>query len=281
MAVRELNCCGRTVSFTAGPVIMGILNVTPDSFSDGGQFIDPAAALRHAIAMAADGAGMIDVGGESTRPGAAAVSPDEQIRRVVPVIEALAQEIDAPISIDTTNSEVAKAALAAGATIINDISALRFDDGMAPLAADTGAPVVLMHMLGEPGTMQAHPVYGDVVKEVRDFLAERIAFAQQAGIAAERIIIDPGIGFGKTVEHNLELMRNLEQFHQLGKAVLVGPSRKSFIGKVLGLESTADRLFGTAATVARCVEAGAHIIRVHDVKEMGQVARMAAAMKNR
>lgn len=280
MAVRKLNCCSQTISFADGPVIMGILNVTPDSFSDGGQFIDPQAALRHGISMATEGAGMIDVGGESTRPGAAAVSPDEQIRRVAPVIEALAREIDAPISIDTTSSEVAQAALAAGATIINDISALRFDERMAAVAADSGAAVVLMHMLGDPGTMQANPVYGDVVREVTEFLAERIAYAQQAGIAAERIVVDPGIGFGKTMEHNLELMRNLAEFHKLGKVVLVGPSRKSFIGKVLALESTADRLFGTAATVARCVAEGVQIIRVHDVEQMGQVARMAAAMKS-
>ena len=280
MAVRKLNCCSQTISFADGPVIMGILNVTPDSFSDGGQFIDPQAALRHGISMATEGAGMIDVGGESTRPGAAAVSPDEQIRRVAPVIEALAREIDAPISIDTTSSEVAQAALAAGATIINDISALRFDERMAAVAADSGAAVVLMHMLGDPGTMQANPVYGDVVREVTEFLAERIAYAQQAGIAAERIVVDPGIGFGKTMEHNLELMRNLAEFHKLGKVVLVGPSRKSFIGKVLALESTADRLFGSAATVARCVAEGVQIIRVHDVEQMGQVARMAAAMKS-
>ena len=278
MQTHQLICPGGALSLSAGPVIMGILNVTPDSFSDGGRFLDPQVAVAQGLRMVQQGAGIIDVGGESTRPGAAAVPPDEQIRRVVPVIQALARETNACISIDTTSSKVATAALAAGAGIINDISALRFDRDMAALAAEKGVPVVLMHMLGEPGTMQGSPTYLDVVREVRDFLAERMAFATAAGIAQEQIVIDPGIGFGKTVEHNLLLMKKLEQFHSLGCALLVGPSRKSFIGKVLGIDDPADRLFGTAAAVARCTAAGAQIIRVHDVAEMSQVIQVTRAM---
>ena len=279
MAVQELNCRGKVVSFADGPVIMGILNVTPDSFSDGGEFIDAQVAVAHGLAMVAEGAGMIDVGGESTRPGSAAVTAQEQISRVVPVIEWLAAKIDVPISIDTTSSKVADAALEAGASVINDVSALRFDSEMAAVATEYQAPVVLMHMLGEPGTMQVDPTYVDVIKEVKEFLAKRIDYARAAGIAADQIVIDPGIGFGKTLEHNLTLMKGLAELHSLGAAVLVGPSRKAFIGKVLGLDKPADRVFGTAAAVARCVEAGVQIIRVHDVKEMAEVARMAAAMK--
>ena len=260
------------------PIVMGILNVTPDSFSDGGEFVDPGSAVSHALEMINDGAGIIDIGGESTRPGAAAVGADEQIGRVVPVIERLARQTSVPISIDTTSSKVARAALGAGAAMVNDISALRFDEEMAATVAQSAGPVILMHMQGRPGTMQAKPSYVSVVKEVMAFLAERIEAAVGAGIARAQIVIDPGVGFGKTVEHNLLLMQHLEDFHELGAPLLVGPSRKSFIGKVLGMDDPAERAFGTAATVARCTSARAQIVRVHDVKEMSDVVRMTAAM---
>ena len=274
----QLNCRGCVLSLSSRPVIMGILNVTPDSFSDGGCFVDPDVAVGRALEMIEEGAGIIDIGGESTRPGAVAVSPKEQIARTVPVIERVARQCDIPISIDTTSSEVAAAALDAGAAIINDISALRFDEEMAGLAARTGAPVILMHMQGTPGTMQKTPTYDDVVQDVRQFLGERIVFAEKAGIVRSQIVIDPGIGFGKSLEHNLLLMRHLGEFHDLGAAVLVGPSRKSFIGKVLDEDDPDGRLFGTAATVSCCVAAGVQIIRVHDTKEMTDVARVAYAI---
>ncbi|MBN1436405.1 MAG: dihydropteroate synthase [Sedimentisphaerales bacterium] len=279
MANFELNCGGKSLALSDHIVIMGILNVTPDSFSDGGNWLEPQRAVEHALQMVADGAEIIDIGGESTRPGSAAVSAKEQIKRTAGIIEKLAQRVDVPISIDTTSCEVARAALQSGATIINDISALRFDEEMADLAAEAGCPVVLMHMQGTPGNMQAEPRYDDVVNEVKEFLAERVAFAVGRGIKAEQLLIDPGIGFGKKVEHNYSLMRHLEDFAELGRAILVGASRKAFIGKTLGLDKPEDRLFGTAATVARCVAAGVQIVRVHDVKEMTQVARMAEAIE--
>jgi len=275
----QLNCRGKILQLTAAPCVMGVLNVTPDSFSDGGDFLDPTAAVEHGLRMAAEGAAIIDVGGESTRPGAGAVSPDEQISRTAPVIGELSRRSEVVISIDTTSSKVARAALDAGARIINDISALRFDVEMAPLVADSGAAVILMHMQGTPRTMQAKPTYLDVVKEVKQFLAERISVAVAAGIERSKIVVDPGLGFGKTVEHNLLLMKHLEDLWELRAPLLVGPSRKSFIGKVLGLDNPADRLFGTAAAVARCVAARAQIIRVHDVKQMAQVARLSAAIE--
>jgi len=262
------------LDFSAGCIVMGILNVTPDSFSDGGQFLDTDEAIEHSLKMAADGAAIIDVGPESTRPSAEPVSVDKQIRRVIPVIEALCKRIKVLISIDTNRSEVAKAALEAGAAMINDIAALS-DERMGELAAEQQVPVVLMHMQGTPATMQIEPKYDDVVGEVLDFLVSRAKRAEQFGIPKERIFIDPGIGFGKTLEHNLELLRNIDKLVATGYRVLVGTSRKSFIGKITNRENPADRIFGTAASVALCIATGASIVRVHDVAEMVDVAKVA------
>lgn len=265
------------LDFSDGCLVMGILNVTPDSFSDGGRFLDADRAIEHGLAMAAQGAAILDVGGESTRPGAQPVPPAEQIRRVVPIIGALAEKVDIPISIDTHDVEVARAALMAGASILNDITALS-DKRLAELAAQQQVPVVLMHMQGTPATMQAEPHYDNVVTEVRDFLLTRCEKARSFGIAKERLFIDPGIGFGKTLTHNLLLLRNLEKLVAGGYRVLVGPSRKAFIGKLTGKEKAADRLFGTAAAVALCAAAGAAIVRVHDVSEMLDVVKVASAI---
>jgi dihydropteroate synthase len=259
---------------------MGVLNVTPDSFSDGGRFLDARSAVEHALAMARAGADIIDVGGESTRPNAAPVSAEEELRRVVPVIERLHRQRGAfVISVDTTKAIVAEGALAAGARIVNDISALRFDPRMAGLVRERGAGLVLMHMQGTPQTMQQHPHYVDVVGEVRDFLRERLDAATAAGIAAESIAIDPGIGFGKTVQHNLQLLARLEVLGGLGQPLLVGVSRKSFLGKVLGKERPEERIWGTAAAVAWSVAHGANIVRVHDVDEMRQVVQVIEAIQ--
>ncbi len=265
------------LDFSAGCVVMGVLNVTPDSFSDGGQFLDTDRAIEHGLQMAADGAAIIDVGAESTRPGAKSVSAEEQIKRVVPVIEALAQKVDVPISIDAKTQEVAQAALEIGAAMINDITALS-DERTGELAAEQQVPVVLMHMLGEPSTMQIEPKYKDVVSEVRQFLLKRAKRAEQFGIERSRIFIDPGIGFGKTLEHNLLLLRNIDKFVATDYRVLVGTSRKSFIGKMTGKESPTDRIFGTAASVALCVAEGVSIVRVHDVAEMVEVVKVANAI---
>jgi len=266
------------LDFSAGCVVMGVLNVTPDSFSEGGEFFDTDKAIEHGLKMAAEGAAIIDVGGESTRPGSASVSAEEQIRRVVPVIETLAKKVDVPISIDTYNYEVAKAALEAGAAMINDITALS-DERMGKLAAEQQVPVVLMHMQGRPLTMQTEPKYKDVVSEVMEFLLKRAKKAQEVGILKERIFIDPGIGFGKTTEHNLLLLRNIDRFVDSGYQVCVGTSRKSFIGEITGKEKPADRIFGTAATVALCVAAGVSIVRVHDVAEMVDVVKIVSAVE--
>lgn len=256
------------------PIIMGILNVTPDSFSDGGQYFEPARAVEHGLRMVEEGAAIIDIGGESTRPGSAPVPEDEQIRRTVPVIAGLLRQADLAISIDTTSGAVARAALEAGAGIINDISALRFDPEMLPLAARTQAAVILMHMLGTPSTMQQAPTYGDVVAEVRDFLAQRLAYAQAQGIPPERLVIDPGIGFGKTLEHNLLLLRHLDELARLHPLLLVGPSRKAFLGMILDAPDPERRLMGTAAACAWSLLHGARILRVHDVREIAQLARV-------
>jgi len=273
---------GRPLQPGSGPFVFGVLNVTPDSFSDGGLYAKASDAIEAACRMADAGADVIDVGGESTRPGAEPVPADEQIRRTQPVIASLVERFgsDGPaISIDTRLAAVAQAALDAGARIINDISALRDDAALAPLAAQRGAAVVLMHMQGTPATMQQHPCYDDVVREVRDFLAERIAAAVAAGIPRARILIDPGIGFGKTCAHNLTLLRELHVFRELGVPLLVGPSRKRFIGQVLGIDRPADRLYGTLAAVAACVLAGAECVRVHDVAAARQVADLCAAIR--
>ncbi len=264
---------GGKLDFSGGCLVMGILNVTPDSFSDGGRFLDKDAAIEHGLRMAGEGAAIIDVGGESTRPGSEPVSTKEQIKRVVPVIEMLSKKVDVSVSIDTFNVDVARAALEAGASIINDITALS-NGSMAELAVEFEVPVVLMHMQGTPSTMQIEPAYADVVDEVRDYLVGRAKLAEQCGIPKERIFIDPGIGFGKTLEHNILLLRNIEEFVETGYRVLVGPSNKSFIGKITGKEIPSERVFGTAATVALCAAAGVSIIRVHDVAQMQDVVKM-------
>lgn len=259
-------------------LIMGILNITPDSFSDGGQFLDRNAAIQRAVEMVEDGADIIDIGGESTRPGSEPVTADEEIRRVVPVIREIARAVSVPISIDTYKADVAAAALDAGALIINDISAATFDPRMPGLIAESGCPAVLMHIKGEPKSMQTNPVYEDVVGEVCNFLQQRVDALVQAGVDVEKLIVDPGIGFGKAVEHNLELLRRLGELKKLGRQILVGTSRKATIGKVLGDLPTEERLEGTAATVAISIANGADIVRVHDVKEMARVARMTDAI---
>jgi len=268
---------GGRLDFSAGCLIMGVLNVTPDSFSDGGQFLDSGQAVAHGLQMAAEGAAVIDVGGESTRPGSDPVPAAEQIQRVFPVIEALAQQSDVPISIDTHDVDVARAALDAGAVIINDITALA-DDHMATLASERGVPVVLMHMQGRPRTMQQEPSYDDVVGEVLHFLLERAQRAESFSIPSERIFIDPGIGFGKTEQHNLSLLRYVDRFVATGYHVLVGASRKRFIGSITGRQEASDRAFGTAATVALCAAAGVSLVRVHDVAAMRDVVRVTNAI---
>lgn len=270
----------RVLSLESGnrrTLVMGILNLTPDSFSDGGLFISVGAAVEHAERMVAEGADIIDVGGESSRPGADSVPAEVEMDRVLPVIERLAKAIETPISIDTYKSSVARYALDAGACIVNDISALRGDPDMARIVAEAGVPVVLMHMKGTPRNMQLDPRYDSLISEIISFLKARIQAAVDAGISPDRIIVDPGIGFGKTVAHNLEIIRRLREFKSLGKSILIGTSRKSFIGKVLGLPVD-DRLEGTAATVALAISGGADIVRVHNVKEMARVARMTDAI---
>jgi dihydropteroate synthase len=256
------------------PLVMGVLNVTPDSFSDGNRFLDPSLALEHALEMEAEGADMIDVGGESTRPGALPVPPDEQIRRVLPAIRKIRQKSRILISMDTTSSQVAAAALDEGADWVNDISAGTDDERMLPLIARRRVPVCLMHMQGRPGTMQRAPHYEDVTGEVAGFLNERITIAGIHGIEPGMVVVDPGIGFGKTVDHNLELLRRLRELTVLGAPLLVGVSRKSFIGRILDLDDPAERCWGTAAAVAWCAANGASIHRVHDVGPMGQVVRV-------
>lgn len=267
----------RVLDLSRRPCIMGILNVTPDSFSDGKSFFDPSRAVERALEMEAQGADIIDVGGESTRPYAPEVSATEELRRVLPVIGALVGRVKVPLSIDTYKAVVAKEALAAGVEIVNDISALTFDDQMASVVAGAGAGVVLMHTRGTPGNMQQNTRYDDIVGEVARFLLDALGRAQAAGIRAERVVIDPGIGFGKSVAGNLEVIRRLAEFSSLGRPILIGPSRKSFIGTVLGRE-VQDRLFGTAAAVAISLANGASLFRVHDVLEMRDVADMAKAL---
>lgn len=264
----------------SAPVIMGILNVTPDSFSDGGEYLETGAAAAHAARMLEEGAGIIDVGGESTRPGSDPVPADEEARRVVPVIrEILTARPEAVISIDTYHAATAEAAIEAGAGIVNDISALDGDSRMASVVAGAGCPVVLMHMLGEPKTMQQSPHYDDVVAEVREFLARRAEAAISAGVVPENVILDPGIGFGKTLEHNLTLVENLDAIADLGYPILFGASRKSFIGRVFGGDPE-ERLFGTVATSVLAYERGATIFRVHDVRANREALEVAAAVVN-
>lgn len=265
--------------FSDRTYIMGILNVTPDSFSDGGAYIFRDRAVERALIMQDEGADIIDVGGESTRPGADKVSAREEINRVVPVIEAVAERVKVPISVDTYKSSVAEAAISAGASIINDISGLHSDPRMPNVAVRHDVPVVIMHIKGTPKNMQTNPVYAALIPEILEYLREGIIIAERAGVSGDRIIIDPGIGFGKTVEHNLEIIRRLNEFTGLEKPLLLGHSRKSFIGKILGDLPVTERLEGTAAAAAIGIFNGANILRVHDVKEMVRVTRIADSIK--
>jgi dihydropteroate synthase len=258
------------------PVVMGVVNATPDSFSDGGLYLEPDAAVAHGERLAAEGASILDVGGESTRPGATPVAEEEELARVIPVIERLAAT-DARLSIDTAKPGVARAAVSAGASIVNDVSAFRFSPDMAGLVAEVGVDCVVMHMLGEPRTMQDDPRYDDVVSEVRAFLEERLEFATGEGVPEERVWVDPGIGFGKTVEHNLELIQRLDEIVSIGRPVVVGTSRKSFLGKLLSGRPTTERLPGTIATNVMALERGASVFRVHDVAPVVQALTVAAA----
>ncbi len=259
------------------PCLMGVVNVTPDSFSDGGMFFDSTDALEQSLTLVREGAAIVDIGGESTRPGSDAVGVDEELRRVVPVVEALADRVGVPISVDTMKAEVARRALAAGAAIINDVSALRFDDAMVDVVAESGRPVCLMHMQGEPKTMQDDPHYDDVVDEVQRFLEERMSYALARGVREDQIMLDPGIGFGKTIEHNLALLRHLDRFTALGRPVVLGTSRKRFLGAILG-SAPAERTTGTVATTVIGLLAGAHVFRVHDVRPNFEALRVTLAV---
>jgi dihydropteroate synthase len=272
-----LDCAGKFLDLTR-PRVMGILNVTPDSFSDGGRFLRHEQAVEQALSMVAQGAAIIDIGGESTRPGAADVSLEEELARVIPLIEALRPELPVPISVDTSKPEVMRAAAAAGAGMINDVCALRRDGALAA-AAQSRLPVCLMHMQGEPRTMQAEPHYEDVVAEVEAFLRGRITACEAAGIPRERLLLDPGFGFGKTLAHNLSLLKHLQSFHQLGAPLLVGMSRKSMIGQVLDAPLDA-RLYGSVAAATMAALQGAQIIRVHDVQATVDALKMVAAVSH-
>lgn len=270
-----LRCGSLRMEFDKRPYVMGVLNVTPDSFSDGGRYESSQAAVDAGLAMVEAGADLLDLGGESTRPGADPVSVAEELDRVLPVLEGLGKYATTPVSIDTSKAEVAREAVAAGAAMINDVSALRFDPDMARVAAEARVPLVLMHMRGEPRSMQQGDlVYQDLMAEIGRFLESRMRLAEQAGVDRNRIILDPGIGFGKTPEQNLTILNRLELLNSLGRPILVGPSRKSFIGAALA-KPVEERLHGTAAAVAAAVLHGAHLLRVHDVEAMRQVADMA------
>lgn len=269
--------CGSHQLDLSTPVVMGILNVTPDSFSDGGRFSGFSRAIEHAMAMIEAGAGIIDVGGESTRPGAQAVGESDEIRRVVPIVESLAALTSVPVSVDTSKAGVIRAALRAGAAMINDVRALR-DEGALEAAAEGSSAICLMHMQGEPRTMQADPHYDDVVVEVRDFLRERVGACESAGIARDRIVIDPGIGFGKRIEHNLRLLAALPELAELRLPILIGVSRKSMLGTLLD-RPVEQRLAGGLAVTAAAVLAGASIVRVHDVAETVDAVKIATALK--
>ena len=292
--------CGRfRLTLRGGPLVMGIVNVTPDSFSDGGRFVGPAEAVRHAQRLVDEGADLIDVGGESTRPGAAPVEVEEEARRVVPVIRALAKRLAVPVSVDTSKAAVAQRAIDAGASLVNDVTALRGDPQMAQIVAKARVSVILMHRRGTPQTMQQAPRYQDVVGEVQRFLAQASRRAQGAGIRSDRILLDPGLGFGKTVRHNLLLLRHLDALAALGQPVVIGPSRKSFIGRVVAPPARRDtsspertlparsldaevsqRLNGTLACVAYAMRQGAAMVRVHDVKATVQFIRMWNAIED-
>ncbi len=259
--------------------IMGILNITPDSFSDGGRYADRESAVAQGLTMVENGADIIDVGGESTRPGSEPVSLQEELRRTIPVIEELAKKVTVPLSIDTYKAEVAQRALEAGAAMVNDISGLRFDAAMPGVIARYNVPVVMMHIKGKPKHMQQDPVYEALIPEIMDYFRISIRLAKKFGIREDLMILDPGIGFGKTYDHNLEILNRLEQFSLFEKPLLIGPSRKAFIGKILDDAPATDRVEGTAGAVAVSIMKGAHIIRVHDVEEMAKVAKVVDAIK--
>jgi dihydropteroate synthase len=272
-----LKCCDRSLELGGRTLVMGVLNVTPDSFADGGRFFLRERAVEHGLDMARDGADIVDVGGESTRPFSEPISPRMEMDRVIPVVEALASGLDIPISIDTTKAEVARAAVAAGASMINDVSALRFDEGLAGVAAESGAALLLMHMKGKPRDMQKHPHYEDLIGEITAFLEAAVGRAVSAGVERDRILIDPGIGFGKTVDHNLRIIRDLAGFSRLGLPLVLGCSRKAFIGRILDKEPD-DRDPGTIAAVAAGVLNGAHIVRVHNVPMTVDAVRIVDAV---
>ena len=271
---------GRVVQCKDRPLIMGIVNVTPDSFYDGGRYANFEQAIAHALELVEQGADLLDIGAESTRPGAVPVNEQDELARVIPVVTELARQVTIPISVDTTKSRVAQLALDAGASMINDVSALRFDAQMATVIARSGAGLILMHMQGTPQTMQQRPHYDSVVTQVSHFLDERMQVAMEAGIAKTNIILDPGIGFGKLLVHNLDLLNQLSSFTMLNRPLLVGLSRKAFIGQIVN-RSVEHREWGTAAAVALAVDRGAQILRVHDVAMMVDVVKMAAAVKSR
>ena len=271
-------CAHTRLVYRGRALVMGILNVTPDSFSDGGRWSDPNAAVEHGLRLEAEGADLIDVGGESTRPGSVPIPVEEELRRVIPVIARLARKVRVPISVDTSKAEVARQALEAGAALVNDVTALRGDERMGSVVARAKAAVVLMHMQGTPQTMQRRPRYRSVVREVATFLRAAVERAQQAGIDRARILIDPGLGFGKTLRHHLELLEGLRQLVALDIPVVIGPSRKSFIGSVLGTD-LADRVSGTLACVAHAQRCGVQIVRLHDVRPAVHVIRMLRAIE--
>jgi len=279
----RLRLGSRTLPLGGRTLIMGVLNVTPDSFSDGGSYLDSEAAVARALVLERDGADILDVGGESTRPGATPVAVEEELRRILPIIEILRGKLRIPISVDTQKAEVAEAALASGAAILNDISALRMDARLAKVAARAHVPMILMHMRGTPRTMQRGPFARDVIRDVMNGLREAVARARHAGLAKSQILLDPGIGFGKTHEQNFEILARLPEFARLGCPLVLGTSRKAFLGKALARPGEPDlppgeRLLGTAATVTASILGGAHIVRVHDVAEMARVARVADAI---
>lgn len=272
-----------TLDFSQGPLLMGIINVTPDSFSDGGQCLRPADAIARAETLVEEGAALLDVGGESTRPGASSISAEEELRRVLPVVEILAQRLPRiPISVDTSKAAVARPCLETGASLINDVTALG-DPGMVAVLREHGVPVILMHMRGDPRTMQANPVYKDVVAEVMSFFRARIAFAEKSGLPREKLLLDPGFGFGKTTAHNLQLLARLSQFRDLDLPLVAGLSRKSFIGRLLGGEESplppADRESGSLAANLRAAQEGAAVLRVHNVKDTAHALRLFKALR--
>jgi dihydropteroate synthase len=271
----RLRLPSRTLALGDRTLIMGVLNVTPDSFSDGGKFLHPGAAVERALAMEREGADLLDIGGESTRPGSEPLSASDELNRILPVLKILRGKLKVPISIDTQKAEVAQAAISAGAEIVNDISALRFDENLAGVVARQRAGIILMHMRGEPRTMQKGPFARDVMREVTKGLREALHCAKQAGIERSRILLDPGIGFGKNYTQNFEILARLPELARLGHPMVVGTSRKAFIGAALVDVPAGQRGWGTAATVAASILGGAHIVRVHDVKEMAQVAKVA------